>query len=433
MNYEEARVYLDNVSKYGSVLGLDNIRELLRRLDNPQDDLKFVHIAGTNGKGSVLAYLSTVLKEAGYRVGRYISPTLFAYRERIQVNEKYIEKEALARLTTRIAGEAEKMNAQGMRPTAFEIETALAFLYFKETECDIVVLEVGFGGLTDATNIVTTTVMEVIARIGIDHVAILGNTLEEIAANKAGIIKPETLVVSMAQQPEAMRVIEKTCVEKNARLRVAEPDRAKNIVYGVEKQKFTYAGEDITISLAGAYQIYNAVLAVEAVLGLRSLGYDISEEALKNGMEKTVWRGRFTVLRKEPLLIVDGAHNEDGAKVLRKSLELYFKNRRIFYIMGMFRDKEYDKVLALTAPLAESILTVQTPGNPRALPKEELAEAALKYNPNVMATDDIRDAVEKSLEKAEKNDVIIAFGSLSFLSEIEKMLDERKRKECEND
>lgn len=429
MNYEEARVYLDNVSKYGSVLGLDNIRELLKRLGNPQDDLKFIHIAGTNGKGSVLAYLSTVLKEAGYKVGRYISPTLFAYRERIQVNGEYIEKEALARLTTQISGVVAEMNEEGMHPTAFEIETAMAFLYYKENQCDIVVLEVGFGGLEDATNVVTTTVMEVITKIGIDHISLFGNTLEGIAAAKAGIIKPDTLVVSMRQEPAAMQVVEKTCVEKHAALRIAEPQKAESIVYGVAKQSFIYEGEDITVSLAGAYQVDNAVLAVEAVHGLRSLGYEISDEALRAGMEKTIWRGRFTVLSTEPLVIVDGAHNEDGAKQLRKSLELYFADRKLHYIMGTFRDKEYEKVLALTAPLAQSILTIQTPGNPRALEKEALAEAARKYNPNVKAAENMKEAVEESLRKADKDDVIIAFGSLSFLSEIEKMLEEHRRKE----
>lgn len=226
-----------------------------------------------------------------------------------------------------------------------------------------------------------------------------------------------------------MQIVEETCAEKHAALRIAEPQKAENIVYGVVKQSFTYEGDDITVSLAGAYQVDNAVLAVEAVHGLRSLGYEISDEALRAGMEKTIWRGRFTVLQTEPLMIVDGAHNEDGAKQLRKSLELYFADRKLHYIMGTFRDKEYEKVLALTAPLAESILTIQTPGNPRALEKEALAEAAKKYNPNVKAAENMKEAVEESLRKADKDDVIIAFGSLSFLSEIEKMLEEHRRKE----
>lgn len=429
MNYREARVYLDKVSKYGSVLGLDNIRQLLQRLGNPQNDLKFIHISGTNGKGSILAYLSTVLKEAGYTVGRYVSPTLFLYRERIQVNGEYVEKDAFARLTTQVVEVLEKMHEEGIYPTAFEIETAIAFLYYKEKKCDFVVLEVGFGGIDDATNVVTTTVMEVIATLGIDHIALFGNTLEGIARVKAGIIKPNTLVVSMKQKPEAMRVIEETCQEKHAGLRVADPQDARDIVYGFDRQTFTYGEcEKIAISLAGSYQINNAVLAVEAVYGLRSLGYEISDEALYSGMEKTVWRGRFTVLQKDPVFIMDGAHNEDGAKALRQSLEVYFADRKLFYIIGMFKDKEYDKVLELTAPLAESILTIQTPDNPRALDKEALAEAVTKYNPNVRAAESIEAAIEESLQKAGKDDVIVAFGSLSFLCEIEKKLNEHSRK-----
>ena len=300
MDYREARVYLENAAKYGSVLGLDNMRELLRRLGNPQDDLKFIHISGTNGKGSVLAYLSTVLKESGYRVGRYISPTLFSYRERIQVNEEYIEKEALARLTTRIAKAVERMQEEGKtHPTVFEIETALGFLYFREKACDLVVLETGLGGLEDATNVVKTTVMEVITSISMDHMGILGNTLAEIAANKAGIIKPQTAVVSVRQHPEAMEVIETVCRREECRLFVADTGQASAIRYGWETQSFHYKEyENLKISLGGAYQIENAALAVEAVRTLNKLGYSIMEEQLRRGLEKTRWRGRFTVLSK---------------------------------------------------------------------------------------------------------------------------------------
>lgn len=419
MNYEEARVYLDGVSKYGSVLGLENIRQLLLRLDNPQDDLKFIHIAGTNGKGSLLAYISTILKEAGYTVGRYISPTLFSYRERIQVNEQYIEKEALARLTTKIAKAVEEMNQEGMQPTIFELETAMSFLYFKEKQCDVVVLEVGFGGLEDATNIVTTTILEVITKIGIDHVAILGDTLEEIAKNKAGIIKPDTVVVSMEQRPEVQKILEETCKEKHTSLFVAKKEELREVCYGLETQSFCYRGERYEISLAGSYQIENAALAVEAIRKLRTLGYLIPEEALLQGLKKTVWRGRFTVLQTEPLFLMDGAHNADGAKVLRESLQQYVPEKKLFYIMGMFQDKEVDKVLEYTAPLAEAILTIETPDNPRAMPKELLAEKARKYNSCVRPAESIEAAVRESLEQAGKDDVIVAFGSLSFLKEIE--------------
>lgn len=429
MNYREARAYLQEAAGYGSVLGLENMEEMLKRLGNPQNDLRFVHIAGTNGKGSVLAYLSTVLKEAGYRVGRYISPTLFSYRERIQVNEDLIEREALARLVTQIAGVVEEMTAEGRaHPTVFEMETALGFLYFKEKQCDLVVLEAGLGGLLDATNIVTTTVMEVLTSISMDHMGILGNSLEEIALNKAGIIKPGTLVVTCIQKPEAERVIKQTCFERGCRLRTAGMPDAGDIVYGYERQRFSYGGyRDLEISLAGSYQIGNAALAVEAVCGLRSLGFEITEAALRRGMKEARWKGRFTVLRKDPVFVIDGAHNRDAARRLEESIDLYFSDKRLHYIMGVFKDKEYEEIIRLTAPRAEDIIAVETPENERALPAKELAREIAKVNSHVEAASDIKSAVEKSMELAGKDDVILAFGSLSFLGDITKALDTVRR------
>lgn len=425
MNYEEARAYLDDAARYGSVLGLDTMKELLARLGNPQDDLKFIHIGGTNGKGSVLSYLSAVLKEAGYRVGRYISPTLFSYRERIQVNEIYIKKDALARLTTQIQSCADEMVRDGAsHPTAFEIETALCFLYFREEKCDLVVLEVGMGGATDATNVIKTTVLEVLASISMDHMGFLGDTLAEIAACKAGIIKPDTTVVSMRQQPEAMEVIRQVCQRQKADLRIADAANATDIVYGCEEQYFSYGGYDsLEIHLAGSYQIANAVLAVEAVKALIDLGYAISEEALHSGLQKASWKGRFTVLQREPYFIIDGAHNRDGAKVLADSVRQYFPKKRLHYIMGVFKDKEYETIIDQMSAFDADVITVETPGNPRALPAEELAEAWKKKKADVTFEKKIENAVRKSLEKAKKDDVILAFGSLSFLGEIVKALD----------
>ena len=251
MNYTEARVYLDEVSKYGSVLGLESMRELLDRLGNPQNELKFIHISGTNGKGSVLAYLSTILTGAGYRTGRYISPTLFSYRERIQVDQVYIEKESLARHVTAIAAAAEDMQKAGLpSPTVFEVETALAFLYFKEKHCDIVTLEVGCGGLLDATNVITTTLVEVIASISMDHMDVLGDTLAKIAAQKAGIIKPNTLVVSAHQEPEAAQVIEETCQRQHSGLQVVDEGQLRDVHYGADMQTFSYKNwENMTSGL----------------------------------------------------------------------------------------------------------------------------------------------------------------------------------------
>lgn len=422
MNYAEARVYLDEVSKYGSVLGLENMRELLGRLGNPQDDLKFIHISGTNGKGSVLAYLSTILSGGGYRTGRYISPTLFSYRERIQVDEQKIEKESLAHHITAIAKAIEEMKAENAgNPTAFEVETALAFLYFKEKDCDIVVLETGLGGALDATNIIKTTVMEVIAPISMDHMEFLGDTLEKIAMQKAGIIKPHTAVVSASQEPDAKKVLDHVCKENQCSIYMVDPAQITDVLYDVEEQQFSYKNwKNVKITLAGSYQILNAALALEGVEELRRLGYHLTDEQVRQGLYRAVWRGRFTLLSKNPAVIIDGAHNPGAAKELKHSLNLYFKGKDLYYIFGVFQDKDYQEVIRLTAPLAKHIITVQTPGNPRALPADKLKEAVQAVNPSVEAAQSIQEAVKKSLQLAKKEDAIIIFGSLSFLGEAER-------------
>lgn len=421
MNYEEARNYLDQVSKGRSVLGLTNMRELLNRLGNPQDRLKFIHIAGTNGKGSVLAYLSTILTEAGYRTGRYISPVLFSYREKIQVDEKMIGREDLARHMTVIKDAVEKMKKeQAGEPTIFEVETALAFLYFAEQSCDIVVLETGLGGALDATNVITTSVLEVIASVSMDHMEFLGDTLDKIALQKAGIIKPHTRVVSALQKPEAMKVIEETCRKQECVLQTTDPGQVTEVSHSYDRQRFSYKQwKDMEISLMGSYQIINAALALEAVDALKKLGCQLTDQAVYKGMKRAVWRGRFTVISREPVIVMDGAHNPAAAEELRKSLELYFPDKKLFYIFGIFQDKDYQKVTEITAPLAEHIITVETPDNPRALSAKKLKAQVEKINPSVEAAESIRSAVRKTMEQAGEDDVIVIFGSLSFLGEAE--------------
>lgn len=431
MNYTEARAYLNRAGKYGSVLGLKGMKELLKRLGNPQDTLKFIHIAGTNGKGSVLAYVSTILQKAGYHIGRYISPTLFTYRERIQVNGEPIEKAALALLTEQTAAAAAAMTAAGLpHPTVFEIETAIGFLYFRDKQCDLVVLETGLGGAEDATNVVTTTVMEIFTPISKDHMNFLGDTVSEIALNKAGIIKPGTLVVSAIQERQVMTILEQAAERNMAALRTLQPDQIRDITYGWQQQRFSYGGlEQLEILLAGTCQIDNAALAVEAIKGLRTLGYQISDEQIRAGLAQTRWQGRFSTLMEEPIFIIDGAHNKAAAEFLKNSVEMYFTNRRIFYIIGVFKDKEYEEIIRLTAPAAEHILTIQTPNNERALDAETLADVVRKYNPSVEAAASIADAVGKSLQLAGKDDVIIAFGSLSFLGELTAVVNQARSAE----
>ena len=414
MKYEEAYSFIEECNILGSALGLTSIKELTNELGNPQDSLKFVHIAGTNGKGSVLAYLSSILHMEGKKVGRYISPTIFTYRERFQINGRMISKKDFGFYLERVKEACERMVARGFNhPTSFEIETALAFLYFKEKECEIVVLETGMGGTLDATNIVKTTVVSVLASISMDHMQFLGNSLAKIAQEKCGIIKENIPVVTMQQAPEVMEIIENICKQKNAPLIVADSSSLKQKKYGLLKQSFSYEGEKYEIKIAGLCQFENALLAIKAA---QTLG--VSLKSIKKGLAGAEWKGRFSVIGKNPYFIADGAHNEDAAKKLMESMHFYFTNRRIIYIMGMFKDKEYEKVIELTAPAADQIITVAAPHNPRALPAYELAQAVSAVNPHVTAADSLEEAVEMSYLFAEKDSVILAFGSLSYLGEL---------------
>lgn len=419
MNYKQAREYIEETGQYGSVLGLENMHNLLAELGNPEKKLKFIHIAGTNGKGSTLAYISTILKCSGYKVGRYISPTIFKYRERIQVDGAYIEKELFAQLMTIVKNVIDQMILDGKNhPTAFEIETALAFLYFLEKQCDIIVLETGLGGTLDATNVIDTTICSVITTISMDHMQFLGNTLSEIATQKAGIIKPGCLVVSAVQNEEAKNVIIDTARENNCNLYFMDPCELSQIEYSYQVQSFIYKNERYTISLAGNFQIENAALALKVIECLNQHGWNISQQSIHNGLEKTKWIGRFTQIHSKPIFIVDGAHNEDAAKQLRQSIQLYFKERRIIFIMGVFADKDYKKIIELTVPLSSEVITVETPNNPRALPAETLAAEVALYNVTAIPSKNLKEAVEMSFSLAGEDDVIIAFGSLSYLGDM---------------
>lgn len=424
MTYEEAKRYLEDCNRYAGEFTLEPLKEMLGRLGDPQDALSFVHIAGTNGKGSVLAYVSTVLKEAGYRVGRYISPTIFSYRERIQVNEEYITKEAFIRLTERIKSVGDSMLAEGLsHPTMFEAETALAFLYFAEQNCDLVVLETGMGGRTDATNVIRNTVAAVLASISMDHMGVLGNTLGEIAENKAGIIKPGCTVVTMKQEPEAERAVRSRAEACGCPVVTADPARVQNRRRGLFSQCFDYKERrDVETSLSGEYQFANGALALEVLDVLRERGYRIPEEAVREGFRKTVWTGRFSVVAEKPYFIVDGAHNRDAAQKLAETIRQYLAGKRLIYIMGVLADKEYDTVIAKTASYASEIITVMTPDNVRALPAEDLARAVAVHNPHVQAAESLKDAVETAYRLAGEEDVILAFGSLSYLGELVRLV-----------
>ena len=282
-----------------------------------------------------------------------------------------------------------------------------------------------------ATNVViTTSVLEVIASVSMDHMDFLGDTLDKIALQKAGIIKPHTRVVSALQKPEAMKVIEETCRKQECVLHTADPGQVTDVSHSYDRQKFSYKQwKDMEISLMGSYQLTNAALALEAVDSLRNLGYQLEDQAVYQGMKRAVWRGRFTVISREPVIVMDGAHNPAAAEELRKSLELYFPDKKLFYIFGMFQDKDYEKVTEITAPFADHIITVETPDNPRALSAKKLKAEVEKINPSVEAAESIRSAVRKTMEQAQEEDVIVIFGSLSFLGEAELAVSRYKKEE----
>ncbi|MGI6011340.1 MAG: bifunctional folylpolyglutamate synthase/dihydrofolate synthase [Ruminococcus sp.] len=429
MEYREARSYIDAAWKYaGGDMGLENTEYLLEQLGHPEDQLEFVHIAGTNGKGSVASYIGTVLQCAGYRVGRYVSPTIYSYRERIQINGRYISREEFAGYVEQIRPVVEKMKREEKGcPTPFEMETAISFLFFRDQGCDIVVLECGMGGSTDATNVVRNTKMAVFTSISMDHVGILGNTLEEIAGNKAGIIKPGAIVITGQQTPEVEELLRKFCEEKGNVFGAARPKEAVIREVSLEHQIFRYHGSEITISLAGSHQIENAVLALECVMALKQAGFEATKEEIEEGFLKTRWDGRFTLVCKEPCFIVDGAHNPDAAFKLKQSVQMYFPQERLIFIMGMFQDKDYDKVAEIMAPMADKIFTLTPPDPVRGLPAEKFAETIRRYNERVRACGSLEEAVESAFQAAGKEDVIISFGSLSFAGETIKMVRERKR------
>ena len=423
MNYEEAMNFIQNTNKFGSVLGLDNIRELLERLGNPQDQLRVVHIAGTNGKGSTLAFLAGIFRESGYRAGRYVSPASFSYEERFRINEENISKKDLCFYMEKIKNVAEEMVKDGLsHPTMFEIETALSFLYFLDKKVDVVLLETGMGGRLDATNVVKKPIATVIASIGMDHMQFLGDTLEKIASEKAGIIKEGCPVISYDNTKEVNEVIKNKAKHMHAKVTFVNSVGIRVLQESLNGESFSYRSSDgrwyekIEIPLLGRHQINNAALALETLNVIKNY-YCISDFQTEDGMRKTIWRGRIEILEREPMVICDGAHNPDGAKSLLSFLQNNFTNQRLIYIMGVLSDKDYEQMVQILAPAADKIYTV-APDNPRALSSRELCNCISKYHQNVEERQRLAECLSEVRQKAEKDDVIIICGTLSFQNEL---------------
>ncbi len=424
MTYEEALSYIHKVNWLGVKPGLGRTRELLAKLGNPEQELKFVHIAGTNGKGSTAAMTVSVLERAGYRVGLYTSPFIHRFNERMQVNGESIGDEELAELTEMIQPLAESMEDA---PTEFELITALAMEYFRRHACEIVVLEVGLGGELDSTNVISVPEVAVITSIGLDHTAVLGNTLAEIASAKAGIIKEGGDVVSYGKNPEADAVIETVCREKQARLHSPEYDSLHSVCRELTGQTFDYGSlHGLRIPLLGLYQLDNAAVALTALDVLREKGWKITEEDIREGLAATRWTGRLELLSEHPAVVVDGSHNPPGIRATAESLRTYFGDRRITFLVGVMADKDVDTILSTLYPLAGEFITV-TPDNPgRAMPAAELAERLRSMgNLPVTAAASIGEGCQMALAHAGADGVICALGSLYMVGDMT-----REMKKC---
>ncbi len=412
---------LEQFAGKGIVLGLDTMRELLRRIGNPQEQLQFIQVAGTNGKGSVTAFLSRILSQAGYHTGRYTSPAVFFPEEIIQTGRggefRPIAGEDLSAGIEALRQGAESMTAEGYpAPTRFELETALAFWYFVRKGCEIAVIETGMGGDLDATNVVSSTVCSVLVSISEDHKKILGDTLEEIAAHKAGIIKPGRPGVLMSQSPQVVDTVKSVCEAQGSPLVVTRPEHGQVLECSIEGMVLDYEDwKQVSVGLAGTFQLDNVLAVLDTVALLRREGFEIPDEAVYQGMAQTRWPGRMEVLQKEPLVLLDGAHNPDAAEKLAASLENYFTNKQFLYIMGVLADKEYPRVIDRLAPTGAAFVTL-TPANSRGLSGEELARTiAARTGRPAAAAESMEQAVEIARKHSAAGEMIVVCGSLSFL------------------
>ncbi|WP_294907311.1 folylpolyglutamate synthase/dihydrofolate synthase family protein [uncultured Ruminococcus sp.] len=419
MTYENALEKIHSLLSFGSRPGLDRILTLLDRMGNPQNKLKYIHVAGTNGKGSTCAMLSSTLVAAGYKTGLFISPYINDFRERIQINNEMISKEMLANAVEETFPLIEKLQSEGIIITEFEYVNALEFYIHANENCDVVVLETGMGGLLDCTNVIKPPLCSVITTIGLDHTAILGDTIEKISAQKCGIIKSGSIAVTSKQTENAMKVIEQTAERLNVPLMKSESVNINVTSETLEGSEFEYNGRKIHINLAGKHQLENAKTAIAAIESVRQRGLlEISDDDISEGFAKAVNPARFELLSKNPVVILDGAHNPNGIEALKNSVRKFLDGEKITCVMGMLADKDIDSSIKLLDGVFETVYTVPV-DNPRAISSEELAEKCKGYFKNITSFDSAEKAFDGAFENAEKNGgAVIVCGSLYLAGEI---------------
>ena len=416
MNVAQALEFIQSVCWQGTHPGLERITELMGRLGDPQKELKFIHITGTNGKGSVSAMVTAALDAAGYRTGRFTSPHLRFYNERIHVSGKDISDEELCRLAEQVKPAVEAMEE---KPSEFEIWTAMALCYFRECKCDIVVLEVGLGGRLDSTNVIPAPEVAVITNLGLEHTEYLGDTIEKIAYEKSGIIKNGCHVVLYGQSEEAQAVVREKCSRCGCELCITDASQQELIYSDLSGQVLNYRNrKNLRLRLLGTYQYRNAAVALDVIDALNRRGFSISEQAVEQGLANVVWPGRFEVLQDRPLVIVDGAHNPNGVEELAKCINAYLPGRKVTFVMGVMADKNYATMLDEIVPVAKQFITV-TPESERALSAQELAKTIqTQLHVPAQSGGGVKQGISLALEQAEEDDVIVIFGSLYQVGEV---------------
>ena len=419
MSYDEAMDYIHHVTWRGSRLGLERTRELLDRIGNPHQKLKFIHVAGTNGKGSTCAMIAKTLTLAGYQTGLYISPFINRFNERMQLNGEPISDELLAKITEFVRPHAEAM---ADHPTEFELITVIAFEYFLRSKADIVVLEVGMGGELDSTNVIGTPELAVITNIGLDHTRELGPTMTDIAKAKAGIIKQDGDVLIYGLNPEADEVFANACLSRGARLHITGHSRIANVSASLEALSFDCAPYGaVTCGLIGTYQAKNAAVAITALELLQQKGWKIATQHIKDGLRSVRWPARFELLQQNPIFIADGGHNPQGIGAVAESLKEHFPNRKITFLIGIMADKDIPQMIDQLAPLAQEYITV-TPDNPRALSADVLAGMLIERGLKATSCGSVEEGIRLAIERAGADGIVCALGSLYLLGDVRALL-----------
>ncbi|MEF9934695.1 MAG: folylpolyglutamate synthase/dihydrofolate synthase family protein [Clostridium sp.] len=428
MNYDEALKYVESIGKFGINLGMKRIERFCEILGSPEKQLKVIHVGGTNGKGSTTTFLSKILENAGYKVGVYTSPYIERFTERIRINKEEIPTCEVARLVTEMVPHVETLVKEGLdHPTEFEVITAVAFKYFAEQNVDFVVLEVGLGGRFDATNVVDP-VLEVLTTISLDHINVLGDNIAKIAYEKAGIIKKDKPLILYPQVKEAHDVIMEVAKEMNAKIYNVSDVKDEIVSESVDGTVYNVSGtvkyDNLHIGILGYYQVMNTKTALLAVKALKELGYEISDEAVYNGLLEARWPARFEVLTKDPIIVLDGGHNVQGIEALVDSVNKYFKGKKIKITCGMLSDKDYNKMIDDLLSIGDNFVTV-TPNNDRALTSEELATIIRQKGYEAVSASCITEAVDIALQSREEDEMLVFCGSLYMIGEVRGYIKEK--------